>query len=998
MADLGGLFRQADETARGLAQQAIDAYHYMPPEVLAAAAGATAIVGYASVALGWWRGLRNIWLRIFHPNKFTAEQPATKGDFLKLQKQIEEFIEIMKRSRLPAAQTAERVQQIESASTSKLPEVQNALQQFLDNKADDAYATLMKVAAERRAANDIEAAAAELLRAAAFVSVSNPKKAAEAYEQALALKPDSHTAHLGLAYYDLATGNSDKALAHAEQAQRYARTDSEAAYARTALATILLRRGQGDRALALARDGVKQFRAMHEAKPEDELVNRSLGEALQRLGEVQATLGDLAGARQSCQQAYDLRADLAGKLPNNGDVQREHYLAAVNLASTLAGWGDLSNALTYAQHAETLSAAVAEVNPSRSDILREALICRNEHGRLLQQSGDLRGALQRYEKSMAEFRELAKRHPDLLQHAIDLKNAYLLLSESRERAGDLDTALMDARRGVEIAEQLRARSPNDTIILAEEINARRWLAGIEARAGNLEVAGRHCEAALAAAQDASVNFIARESTIAVLFQIRASLRTQTGDIHAASGDYAQAIALYEALHQSQPDAAAVTQQLLNCRIEHAELKAQVGEVGDADTILDGCVAAADSLAAQHPHVIDTRRIAAWVRYRLGQRMRSGGDANGAVAALRDARNRYQALAGADAADAGDRTMIAWANIVLAHALTATGNFAEAETAAAAALDTATQLTLADPLNANTQSLLASAVETEGYMNGARGRLHDHVRAFERMLKINTDLAKREGSGADAQRNLATSYLVLGQALAVVGRVPEALQNLATALKLRERTVERFARWEDKVGLVRALLAIASANDEPKKADEGLTHVAAALPIADELARTLPDVAAAQAILAATYHQKGDLLLALGRYAEAEAAYETDVAAYRTLLRRDKANADLRERIAGSEACIAECRFLEGDRQSAKPLFVGALASYRAIAEAQTNDHWLSWNILWPTFRLAQIAGDKPGQLEAARMLKSLQERDGRDRIGRHFGWLTDMRNLFPELG
>ena len=402
--------------------------------------------------------------------------------------------------------------------------------------------------------------------------------------------------------------------------------------------------------------------------------------------------------------------------------------------------------------------------------------------------------------------------------------------------------------------------------------------------------------------------------------------------------------------------------------------------------------------AQQPQAIETKRVAAWVRYRLGQRMRSGGDANGAVAALRDARDRYQALAGADAADAGDRTMIAWANIALAHALTATGNFAEAETAAAAALDIATKLTLADPLNANTQALLASAVETDGYMHGARGRLHDQVRAFERMLKINADLAKRTGSGADAQRNLATSHLVLGQALAIVGRAPEAMQNLATALKLRERAVERFARWEGRLELVRARLALAAASDEPKKAAEGLAHVAAALPIADEVARTLPDVAAAQSVLAATHHQKGDLLLTLGRYAEAEAAYQTDLAARRALLRRDKANADLRERIAGSEACIAECRFLAGDPQSAKPLFAGALASYRAIAEAQTNDHWLSWNILWPTFRLAQIAGDKPGQLEAARMLKSLQERDGRDRIGRHFGWLTDMRNLFPELG
>ncbi len=995
MADLGDLIKQADETARGLAQQAVDLYHQLPPEALAAIAGATAIVGYASVALGWWRGIRNLWLRIFYPDEFKKHQPVTQAG---LEEAVKVLLASIKNSQAPAAQTAERVKQIESAVRSDSPEVRKAVVQLSENKADDAYATLIKVANERRAANDIDAAVAELLRAAAFVSVSDPKKAAEAYEQVLTLKPDSHTAHLGLTYYNLAIGNGAKAVAHAESAQKFATTDIEASSARAALVMVSLRHGQGQRALDLVRDNVKVLRARRDAKPDDELASRSLGEGLQQLGDVQATLGDLAGARNSYQQAYNLRAELAQKRPDSGDIQREHYHAAMGMASTLAGWGDIATALTYAAYAEELSAALAKANPTRDDVVREASICRTEHGRLLQQSGDLHGALQRYEASMAEFRKLAERQADVLQPQIDLKNAYLLLSESRERAGDLDTALMDARRAVEIAEKSRARAPHDTIILAEEINARRWLAGIEMRAGNLQTAAQQCETALVAAQNPKAEIIARENTIAVLYQVRAAIRAQTGDIHAASADYAEAIEIYEALHISQPDATAITQQLLSCRIEHAELKAQVGEVGDADAILDGCVAAADALVAQHPHAIETKRIAAWVRYRLGQRMRSGGDANGAVKALRDTRNRYQALTGKDEADAGDRTMVAWSNISLAHALTATGMFDEAETSAAAARATAEQLTLADPLNTNTQALLASAVETEGYMHGARGRLQEQVRAFERMLKVNSDLAKRTGAGADTQRNLAASHLVLGQALSIVGRVPEAMKSLATSLHLRKAIVEKFKRWEDRLELVRGHLALASALDEPKKAAEGLIHVTAAFAIAEELARKLPDIAAVQVQLAAVHHQKGDLLLSLGRYAEAEKSYKTDLAARRTLLSRDKSNEDLRERIAGSEACIAECRFLAGDKKSAKPLFVTALASYRAIAEAQTNDHWLAWNILWPTFRLAQIDANKPGQLDAARMLKGLQERDGHDRIGRHSGWLNDMRNLFPELG
>ena len=996
MADLGDLFKLVDETARGIAQQAVDVYHQSP--VLIGASAGIAAIGYVTRLLGWWRNIRYVWLWLFYPKILDKEKPAKRVDIDELNKKIEVLRAEGAKNSQNVAQLLELIGHLRAALESKAPEVQRALREFVDDKPDEAYATLTKAASDRVAANDKQAAVAELLRAAAFVSVSSPAKAAEAYEKVLALKPDAYTAHLGLARYSLATGNGDKALAHAEQAEHSASNDTERAYARAALINIFLRRGEGDRALAMARDDVKQSRARRDAAPNDIPASQNLGNALQRLAEVQSTLGDLAGAHQSCRQSYDVRAGLANRQPPNGDLQREHYLASVNLAATLASWGDLANALIYADHAEKLSAEVAKANAARSDVLREALMCRNEHGRLLQQSGDLRGALQRFEASMAELRVLANNKDAGLQPSIDLKNAFLLLSEARERAGDLDTALGDARRALEIAERICVAAPKDRILRGEEINARQWLAGQESRAGNLETAARQCDAALTAAQDRNTGLLARDNTVAVLHQVRASIRAQTGDIDNASGDYARAIALYEALHQAQPDALALSLQLLNCRIEHAELKAQVGEVADADAILDGCVAASDSLAARHPNAIDTKRTAAWVRYRLGQRMRGGGDANGAVQALTDATNRYCTLARTDPADTNHSVMSAWAEIALANALTATGNFNDGEAYAGSALGGAEHLTLVDPLNVNTQSLLAAALETQGYMHGARGRLDAQTQAFERMLKINAGLAKRKGAGADTERSLATSHLLLGEALVAVGRVPEALQHLTTALDLRKSIVERFARWEDKLQLIRARLSLAAAHDEPKKAEHGLTHVEAAFPVADELVSKLRDVAAVHAQRAAIYHQKGDLLLTLGRYREAEAAYQTDLAARKNLLSRDKANADLRERVAGSEACIAECRFLAGDLKSAKPLFAGALASYRAIAEAQTNDHWLAWNILWPTFRLAQIAGDNAGQLEAARMLKGLQDRDGRDRIGRHYGWLTDMRNLFPQLG
>ena len=83
MADLGDLFKQADETVRAFAQQAVDLYHQLPPEVSATVGAATAIAGVASAVFGWWSRLRNIFLRIFFPRIAAGEKPVTAADLEK---------------------------------------------------------------------------------------------------------------------------------------------------------------------------------------------------------------------------------------------------------------------------------------------------------------------------------------------------------------------------------------------------------------------------------------------------------------------------------------------------------------------------------------------------------------------------------------------------------------------------------------------------------------------------------------------------------------------------------------------------------------------------------------------------------------------------------------------------------------------------------------------------------------------------------------------------
>ena len=147
MADLGDLFKLVDETARGIAQQAVDLYHQSP--VLIGASAGIAAIGYVTRLLGWWRNIRYVWLWLFYPKILDKEKPAKRVDIDELNKKIEVLRAEGAKNSQNVAQLLELIGHLRAALESKAPEVQRALREFVDDKPDEAYATLTKAASDQ---------------------------------------------------------------------------------------------------------------------------------------------------------------------------------------------------------------------------------------------------------------------------------------------------------------------------------------------------------------------------------------------------------------------------------------------------------------------------------------------------------------------------------------------------------------------------------------------------------------------------------------------------------------------------------------------------------------------------------------------------------------------------------------------------------------------------------------------------------------------------------
>ncbi|MFL6527743.1 MAG: protein kinase domain-containing protein [Chthoniobacterales bacterium] len=158
----------------------------------------------------------------------------------------------------------------------------------------------------------------------------------------------------------------------------------------------------------LVKDALNYLDSLAAEGQGDPALQHELAAAYDRVGDIRARLGDMAGAVESSTKAFRILEALVAVKPS--DIRARHNLAAIhsNLGTRLLDTGE---ALKHIQTARTLFFDLAREQPANDESQREFATASTRLGNALKNRGDASAALEQFRTAAAICERLAAAHP-----------------------------------------------------------------------------------------------------------------------------------------------------------------------------------------------------------------------------------------------------------------------------------------------------------------------------------------------------------------------------------------------------------------------------------------------------------------------------------------------------------------------------------------------------------------------------------------------------------
>jgi non-specific serine/threonine protein kinase/serine/threonine-protein kinase len=202
--------------------------------------------------------------------------------------------------------------------------------------------------------------------------------------------------------------------------------------------------------------------------PDDALAQRQAGVVAEKMCDVQAATGDIAGAVANAQRSLATFKALAEK--NAQDVAAQQSLAISYFKTgdvlgnpNFANNGDVAGAVEHYRAALGILEALPA--PTGDDFKTPRLIgvVHERLGTMLETAGDLGRAQEHYSASRAIRLRLAEQHPENTDVVRDAAIAHEKMANVMVAAGDLERALEDRERSLEIFARLAEADPKNVL-------------------------------------------------------------------------------------------------------------------------------------------------------------------------------------------------------------------------------------------------------------------------------------------------------------------------------------------------------------------------------------------------------------------------------------------------------------------------------------------------------------------------------------------------------
>jgi tetratricopeptide (TPR) repeat protein len=332
-----------------------------------------------------------------------------------------------------APETKERLTQtvtsIEQGAATD-PRYAKALELLKAGKPAEAEPLLLAVAEDFAKRGDAKGAAAAYRNLGAIAGLADPKRAREAYGRAVALDPDDREALYWHGWLQLLAGDlvlAERDLNRLLQASAAAQDDRGTYRAYLRLGEVFMARGnlQGaheyeDRAFDFAKRNAERMPANLEWQ-------RDLAGSYERVGDVQVEQGNLPAALTSYLAGLAIMDRLAKSDPGNAGWQRDLSLSYDNVGEVQQAQGNLPAALTSYQASLAIMERLAKPDSGNAGWQRDLSVSYERVGDVQVAHGNLPAALASYKAEFAIADRLAKSDPGnaRLQYDLSLSYAHL---------------------------------------------------------------------------------------------------------------------------------------------------------------------------------------------------------------------------------------------------------------------------------------------------------------------------------------------------------------------------------------------------------------------------------------------------------------------------------------------------------------------------------------------------------------------------------------------
>ncbi len=246
-----------------------------------------------------------------------------------------------------------------------------------------------------------------------------------------------------------------------------------------------------------------------------------------------------------------------------------------------------------------------------------------------------------------------------------------------------------------------------------------------------------------------------------------------------------------------------------------------------------------------------------------------------------------------------------------------------------------QCVIEEPDSSRNQRNLAVSYIRLGDLYREVGQGEEAPSAYAKALASLKRLARQEPGKTSYQRDLAVSYERIGDIFQEKGWADEAATIHAEALAIRERLshddpdradLQRdlsvsYERMGDLLRILGRSQEMAAAFDK-------------AFELRENLVRRAPEQASLQRALAVSYERKGDHYLAMGRGKGAAAAYANALAIRERLAHDEPGRADFQRELAASHEHMGDLHRVQGRSEEAMTAFTASLAIRQRLAKAE----------------------------------------------------------------